>query len=32
MIYYGFNKTSASKELDICHYLCFLDKGFKVQP
>ena len=23
------NKTSASKECDICHYWYFLDKGFK---
>ena len=22
------NKTSASKEYDICHYWCFLNKGF----
>ena len=26
------NKTSASKECDICHYWHFLDKGFKFQP
>ena len=26
------NKTSESKECDICHYWYFLDKGFKVQP
>ena len=26
------NKTSASKECIICHYECFLDKGFKFQP
>ena len=26
------NKTSASKECDIYHYLYFLDKGFKFQP
>ena len=26
------NKTSASKECDICHYWYFLDKGFKLQP
>ena len=25
------NKTSASKECDICHYLFFLNKGFKLQ-
>ena len=25
------NKTSESKECDICHYWCFLDKGFKFQ-
>ena len=23
------NKTSASKECDLCHYWYFLDKGFK---
>ena len=23
---------STSKECDICHYCCFLDKGFKFQP
>ena len=27
-----FNKTSKSKECDICHYCCFLNKGFKFQP
>ena len=27
-----FNKTSASKEFDICHYWYFLNKGFKLQP
>ena len=27
-----FNKTSASKERDICHYWYFLNKGFKFQP
>ena len=27
-----FNKTSASKECDICHYRYFLDKGFKFEP
>ena len=27
-----FNKTSDSKECDICHYCYFLDKGFKFQP
>ena len=26
------NKTSASKECDICHYWYFLDKWFKFQP
>ena len=26
------NKTSASKEGDICHYWYFLNKGFKFQP
>ena len=26
------NKTSESKECDICHYWYFLDKGFKFQP
>ena len=26
------NKTSASKERDICHYCYFLNKGFKFQP
>ena len=26
------NKTSESKERDICHYIYFLDKGFKFQP
>ena len=25
------NKTSASKECDICHYWYFLNKGFKFQ-
>ena len=25
------NKSSKSKECDICHYLCFLNKGFKIQ-
>ena len=25
------NKTSASKEHDICHYWYFLNKGFKFQ-
>ena len=24
-----FNKASASKECDICHYWCFLDQGFQ---
>ena len=27
-----FNKTSKSKERDICHYCCFLNKGFEFQP
>ena len=26
------NKTSASKQHDICHYWYLLDKGFKFQP
>ena len=26
------NKTSESKECDICHYWYFLEKGFKFQP
>ena len=26
------NKTSASKECDICHYLYFKDIGFKYEP
>ena len=26
------NKTSESKECDICHYLNFLNKDFKFQP
>ena len=26
------NKTSASKECDICHYCYFLDKCFKFEP
>ena len=26
------NKTSASKECNICHYWSFLNKGFKFQP
>ena len=26
------NKTSVSKECDICHYWHFLNKGFKFQP
>ena len=26
------NKTSASKECNICQYWCFLNYGFKVQP
>ena len=25
------NKTSESKECDVCHYCFFLDKGFKFQ-
>ena len=26
------NKTSESKERDVCHYLYFLNKGFRFQP
>ena len=26
------NKTSSSKECDICHYWCFLNYSFKFQP
>ena len=26
------NKTSASKEFDICHYWYFLDKSFNYEP
>ena len=26
------NKTSESKECDICHHWYFLDKGFNFQP
>ena len=26
------NKTSASKECDVCHYWYFLDKRYKFQP
>ena len=26
------NKTSASKECDVCRYWYFVDKGFKFQP
>ena len=26
------NKTNASKECDICHYLYSLDKSFKYEP
>ena len=26
------NKTIASKDCDICHYWCFLNKVFKFQP
>ena len=26
------NKTSASKDCDICHYWCFLNYSFKFQP
>ena len=26
------NKTSESKECDICHYWYFLEKGFNFQP
>ena len=28
----GVNKTSASKECDICHYCYFLNYSFKFQP
>ena len=28
----GFNKTSASKECDICHYWYFLNYSFQFQP
>ena len=26
------NKTSASRERDVCHYWCFLNYSFKFQP
>ena len=26
------NKTNPSKEWNICHYWCFLDKGVKFEP
>ena len=26
------NKTNESKECDICHCWCFLNKGFKFKP
>ena len=26
------NKTDASKECDVCHYLYFLDKDFRFEP
>ena len=26
------NKTNGSKECDICHYWCFLDKSFNYEP
>ena len=26
------NKRSKSKEWNVCHYWCFLNKGFKFQP
>ena len=26
------NQTSASKQSNICHYWCILDKGFKFLP
>ena len=26
------NKTSASKECNICYYWCFLDKNFNYEP
>ena len=28
----GFNKTSETKECDICHYWHFLNYSFKFQP
>ena len=28
----GINKTSASKECNICHYWYFLDKNFSYEP
>ena len=28
----GINKTSASKECDICHYWCFKDIVFEHEP
>ena len=41
MIYYDkigvlegidFNKTSESKECDVCHYCYFVNQGFKFRP
>ena len=35
MLYYDridVNKTSESKECDICHYWYFLNKGFNFEP
>ena len=26
------NKSNKSKEYMICHYFCFLDKGYKCEP
>ena len=26
------NKTNGSKECDICHFWCFLDKSFNYEP
>ena len=28
----GVDRTNESKECDICHYWCFLGKGFKYEP
>ena len=32
MVRFDVDKTSESKECDVCHYWYFLDKGFKFQP